>query len=97
MTLHETCVQQNDIAVDNPIYGKAKLRKVNPGTWTRTIVSTGCKMSAKSGTGKSYGPGGSGKGVLIKKLKAADGGQSMRPEQDILVFMGPKVKGRENV
>jgi len=89
MTLHETCVQQNDIAVNNPISGKATLRKVNQGTWTRTTVKTGCTPGG-TGSGSSYGPGGSGKGVLIKKLKAADGGQSMRPEQEILVFMGPK-------
>jgi hypothetical protein len=26
--------------------------------------------------------------VLIKEMKAADGGTTMRPEQEILVFMG---------
>ena len=87
MTLHETCVQQNDIAVDNPIKGAASLRKVNPGTWTRTTVTTDCG-GVGTGTGSSYGAGGSGPGVLIKSLKAADGGTSSRPEQTILVFMG---------
>ncbi len=79
-------MQQNDIAVNNPIKGKASLRKVNPGTWTRTCVTTG--GGSGSGSASCYGAGGSGPGVTIKNMKAADGGTSMRPEQTIIVIMG---------
>ncbi len=90
MTLHETCVQTNDIAINNPIEGAASLRKVNPGTWTRTCVTVSCGGGGGGGggSGSCYGAGGSGSGVVIKKLSAADGGTSMRPEQQILVMMG---------
>lgn len=90
MLMHLTCIEQNDIAVNNPIKGDAELRKTLKGTWTRTTVTTGCGGPGGGGSGSSYGPGGSGDGVLIKMLTAADGGTSMRPEQQILVFTGPK-------
>jgi hypothetical protein len=92
MLYHESCVQQNDIAVNNPITGKATLRKVNPGTWTRTIITIKESECYASGAASTYGPGGSGSGVTIKDMKAADGGTTVRPEQRILVIMGPQGK-----
>jgi hypothetical protein len=89
MTLHETCTQSNNIAINNPVEGAASLRKVLQGTFTRTCVTTNCGGGGGGGgSGSCYGAGGSGSGVLIKDMTAADGGTSMRPEQQIMVFMG---------
>jgi hypothetical protein len=89
MILHETCTQLNDITVNSPISGPASIRKSIEGTWTRTIITTECTAGGTGG-GMSYGSGGSGRGVLVKKMKSADGGGTSRPEQEILVFTGNK-------
>ena len=89
MVIHEACTQQNDTATNQPIQGKTTLNKVNPGTWTRTIITEG-DVECKSGKVRAFGPGGSGDGVLIKKMKTANGGTSPQLEQTVLVFMGPK-------
>ncbi len=88
--LHETCTARNDITINNPIEGVPTVRKSLAGVWVRTIVCSGCNSGAggAGGTGKCYGAGGSGDGVLIKEGTAADGGTTSRPEQTIMVWTG---------
>ena len=87
MTIHESCTTQNDMAYSSPIEGKRTIRKQLGGIWTRTIITLNdCGVS--SGRGRSFGPGGSGEGILIRKGKIKDGGRSSRPEQELLTFTG---------
>ncbi len=87
-TIHETCSSHNDVAINNPIEGTPSIRKILAGTWTRTIVATDGEEAGWGSTGKCYGAGGSGEGILIKKGLVADGGTSSRPKQTIMIWTG---------
>ena len=87
-TLHEMCTVTNDVALNSPINGEATVRKFLPGTFTHTIIRTECDGGASSGSGSSFGPGGSGPGFMVKKLKVSEGGSRHMPDQTVTVFIG---------
>jgi len=88
MLLHHTCTVQNDMAINNPISGKATFRKINKGTWTQTFVTTSSECDGSSNCGMVYGPGIQGQAVKIKEMEVMEGGSTHMPNQKICVFTG---------
>ena len=85
--LHEMCELSNDVALNSPVTGESTVRKVLPGTFTHTVITTDCDGVA-SGSGAAFGPGGSGPGFMVKKLAVSEGGSRYNPNQTVMVFMG---------
>jgi len=99
VTLNSSCSSDNDYIRLAPVSGKASIlkSKIKPGVWTRTVAmakDVKCKGSGKSNikpgqTCAQYGSGGSGKGVIIQKTIAKDGGTTGVPyEQEIITVTG---------
>ncbi len=78
----------NDIAINNPISGKASIRKSLPGTWTRTCVTASCEGGSGGSSASCFGAGGSGPGVVIRNLQVKEGGATYMPNQQVLVVTG---------
>ncbi len=87
MILHEMCSVSNDVALNSPIHGASTVRKLLPGTWTRTCITTDCGGSG-GGTASCFGAGASGKGVTVKELQVKEGGSRYMPEQKVIVVTG---------
>lgn len=55
IVLHDMCQMDADAAINNPIKGKATIRKSLPGTWTRTIITAKNTDNCGSDSTKTYG------------------------------------------
>jgi hypothetical protein len=98
ITLNSSCSTQKDVMIVSPIDGNAYLEKnyVKPGVWTSNVIigevdsCSGASNIVKAGTEcKLYSESGTGKGVMVQKTVAYDGGTSSVPyKQIILTFMG---------
>jgi len=97
--LSSSCSTDKDFIQLIPISGKSSIlkSKIKPGVWTKTLAiakNLPCKSSGgpSPSVGQAcsqYGSGGSGRGTIIQKTKAKDGGSGGVPyTQEIITITG---------